>query len=76
MKIEIKVGMKFQHVNPEEVLKGNKFEAVECDYFDNGEPILCANYGNIIYPLTEIVLTDFIPMIDGKWINELNEYVY
>ena len=73
MKVKIKEGMRFQH-NPIE--EGNEFEVKKYDYYDDGEPILVAVKGNCIYPLDEICLGEYMPMVDGVWVNEPCEYEY
>lgn len=73
MKIQIKPGMKFQH-NP--IQEGNEFKVVEYDFYDDGKPILCAVTDRLIYPLDEVCLDNYMPMVDGKWVNEPCEYEY
>lgn len=72
MVIKLSEGMRFQH-NPIE--KGNEFTIRKHDFYDDGQPIWCAVTEKCIYPLSEIILGEYIPMVDGKWINEPNEYV-
>ena len=73
MKVQIKEGMKFQHNHIEE---GNEFRVERYDFYDEGEPIWCAVTDKFIYPLNEIVLDEYMPMVDGQWVNEPNEYIY
>lgn len=73
LKVKIEEGMKFQH-NPIE--EGNEFEVRLYDFYENGEPILCAVSRYLVYPLDEIELGNYMPMVDGKWVNEPVEYVY
>lgn len=72
-KIKVTDGMRFQH-NPIE--EGNEFVVKSYDFYDDGEPILCAVADRCIYPLDEICLNEYIPMVDGKWVNEPIEYEY
>ena len=71
--VQVTEGMKFQH-NPIE--KGNEFEARKYDFYGDGEPIWCAFTEKCIYPLDEICINEYIPMVDGKWVNEPVEYRY
>ena len=71
--VQITDGMKFQH-NPLE--KGNEFYAKKYDFYDDGKPSWCAVVKNSIYPLDEICLDNYMPMVDGKWVNEPVEYRY
>lgn len=72
MVIKLSEGMRFQH-NPIE--KGNEFTIRKYDFYDDGNPIWCAVTEEFISPSSEIILDAYIPMVDGKWINEPNEYV-
>jgi len=71
-KVEVKEGMRFQH-NPLE--KDNEFRVEKYDYYDDGEPIWVAVTDKCIYPLSEICLSEYMPMVDGKWVNEPVEYI-
>lgn len=73
MKVKITEGMKFQHIS---VDKEKAFVVESHDYYGDGEPILCACTDKVMCPLSEICLENYIPMIDGVWINEPNEYEY
>lgn len=80
MTVKIQEGMRFQH-NPIE--KGNEFEVHKVDFYDDGEPIWCAcvlSKGcKATYeccPLDEICLGNYMPMVDGQWVNEPNEYEF
>lgn len=72
-KIKVVDGMRFQH-NPYD--DGNEFVARLYDYYEDGKPIMCAVKSNCIYPLDEICLDEYIPMVDGVWVNEPCEYDY
>ena len=73
MVIKLTEGMRFQH-NPIE--EGNEFEVRKYDFYEDGNPIWCAVDEKNIYPLDEIRLGEYMPMVDGKWVNEPNEFVY
>ena len=72
MKIELKNGMKFQSITG----RDGEFTIRKYDYYGDNNPIWCAFTDNSIYPLDEIVLSDYIPNVDGLWINEENDYIY
>jgi len=78
-KIKVTDGMKFRH-NP--IQEGNEFEVRLYDFYDDGEPILCAvanldRYPHVsIMPLDEIILDNYTPLVNGKWIKEPVEYEY
>lgn len=73
MKIQIKEGMKFV-LNED---KSVSFTVVKWHYYDD-EEIWCAftDDGVSIYPLSEVILEEYSPVIDGKIINESNEYIF
>lgn len=73
MVVKIKEGMKFQH-NPIE--EGNEFHVEKYDFYGDNEPIWCAVTEKLICPLDEICLREYIPMVNGKWVNEPVEYEY
>lgn len=70
MKVEIKEGMKFISKDGT-----HKFTCKKWHFYDN-EEVWCAFTEKEIYPLDELILEEYIPQINGKWINEDNEYVY
>ena len=70
MKIKLANGMKFKSIDGQH----GEFEVKKIDFYGDDEPIWCAVDDNFIYPLSEIILSSYIPMVDGKWINEPNEY--
>lgn len=72
-KIKLTDGMRFQH-NPLE--EGNEFYTKKYDFYDDGNPIWCAVKGDCIYPLGEICIDEYMPMVDGKWVNEPVEIVF
>ena len=71
MKVKIQDGMKFQSVNIEETLKGDCFTLRKhdkiwmCDFVDGLSTPLKYN----------IDLNDYMPLVNGIWINEPNEYI-
>lgn len=71
MKVKIKEGMKFISKDGQ-----SQFVVKKNDFYGDGEEILCAFTDRYIYPLDEIALEDYFPQINGKWINEKNEYIY
>lgn len=73
MRIKVTDGMEFQH-NPIE--PGNDFVARLYDYYEDGQLIMCAVKANCIYPLTEICLDNYVPKVNGVWVNEPNEYEF
>lgn len=73
MKVKLQDGMRFQH-NPLE--EGNEFYVKKYDFYDNGELIWCAVNDHCIYPIDEICLDEYMPMLDGKWVNEPVEYEF
>ena len=70
MKVKIKEGMKFISKDATHEFTCEKW------HFYGDEEIRCAFTGNDIYPLSELILDEYIPQVDGKWINEKNEYIY
>lgn len=74
MEIKLKEGMKFKSVYVDKAEKGDKFQVAKHDFYGKGK-IWCAVTDYFIYPLAELTLSDYIPMVDGKWINEPNTYV-
>lgn len=71
MLIEIKEGMNFQDK------EGNyAFQVRKMNYYYENELEWVAVTTKFIYPLSEIYLKDYIPNVNGKWINEENEYIY
>lgn len=71
MKVEIKEGMNFISKDGQ-----SKFVVKYYDFYGDNTKILCAFTGKFIYPLDELLLDEYIPQINGKWINEDNDYVY
>lgn len=70
MKVEIKEGMKF-------ISKDATHEfACKKRHFYGDEEVWCAFTEKEIYPLDELLLEEYIPQVDGKRINEKNEYIY
>ncbi len=69
MLIKLKEGMKFRSKDGK-----SEFELRKWHYYDE-EEIWCAFTGMLIYPLGEIYLDDYIPQVDGKWVNEKNQYI-
>lgn len=69
MKVKLQNGMKF-HSNDGQ----SEFTIKKIDYYGDNQPIWCAVTDKSIYPLSEIYLPDYIPQIDGVWINEPNTY--
>lgn len=72
-KVKLQPGMKFQH-NPIE--KGNEFRVEKYDFYDDGNPIWVAVCGWDMYDLNDICLENYMPMVDGKWVNEPIEYEF
>lgn len=70
MKVEIKEGMKFISKDGTHEFTCKKW------YFYDNEKVWCAFDGKEIYPLYKLILDEYIPQVDGKWINEKNEYIY
>ena len=70
MLIKLKEGMKFKSYDGE-----SKFIVKKYDYYGDGEEIRCAFTDSLIYPLTELYLDDYMPFVNGKWINEKNKYI-
>lgn len=70
MLIKLKENMQFRSYDGE-----SEFYIKKYDYYRNGEKIWCAITEMEMYPLTEIYLDDYMPKINGKWINEKNEYI-
>ena len=79
MKVVLQNGMRFQH-NPLE--DGNEFRVEKYDFYGDNKPIWCAvaetpKYPRVsILPLSEICLENYMPMVDGKWVNEPVEYEF
>lgn len=71
MKIELKEGMRFQSKDTKE-----GFVIRKHDFYGDGELKWCAFTDKFIYPIDEIILAEYIPNVDGKWINEENEFIY
>lgn len=71
MLIKLKDGMRFKSCYGK-----SEFIAKKYDYYGDSEEIWCAFTKSLIYPLTEIYLDDYMPFVNGKWINEKNEYIY
>jgi len=69
-KVKLQNGMRFAHRNYDEFQKGNTFTIRKYDFYDDGEEIWCAETEKEIYPLSEIVLENYIPNVDGKWVND------
>lgn len=70
MKVEIKEGMKFISKDGT-----HEFTCKKWNFYDN-EKVRCAFTEKEIYPLDELILEEYIPQVDGKRINEKNEYIY
>lgn len=70
MTVVIRDGLEFVDKNNPNI----RFTVREWDYYGDGD-ILCAFTEHCIYPLSEIDLSEYYPIIDGKIINEENEYV-
>lgn len=70
MKVEIKEGMKFISKDGTHEFTCKKW------HFYGDEEVWCAFAEKEIYPLDELLLEEYIPQVDGKWINEKNEYIY
>lgn len=69
MLVKLKENMKFRSNDGE-----SEFVLKKYDYYGDGNKIWCAFTDKLIYPLTEIYLDDYIPKVNGKRINEKNEY--
>ena len=65
--------MRFRH-NPIE--KGNEFRVAKYGFYGDNDPIWCAVTDKLIYPLDAICLGNYMPMVDGEWVNEPNEYEF
>lgn len=74
MKVTITEGMKFKSIHVEEL--PNEFIVEKRDYYEDGHPVWCAVTEKFVMPLDEIYLPEYMPQVDGKWINEPNEYIY
>lgn len=70
MKVKIYEGLEFISNDAK-----HKFVCKKWHFYDN-EEIWCAFDDKNIYPLNELDLTLYIPKINGKYINENNEYEY
>lgn len=69
MVIQLKENMRFLSKDHRSSFKIKKY-----DYYGDGD-IWCAFTDKLIYPLTEINLDEYFPIIDHKLINEKNEYI-
>lgn len=69
-------GMLFGSRKYDEYLNGNKFTIRKFDYYDDNEPIWCAETETEICPLSEIALENYIPQVNGVWVNDSDiEYI-
>jgi hypothetical protein len=74
--VKLEEGMLFAHRNYAEYQKGNKFTIRKFDYYDDNEPIWCAETEKEICPLSEIALEHYIPQVDGVFVNDTDiEYI-
>lgn len=73
MLVRLKEDMKFKSIYADD--EDNNFVVKKYDYYGDGEEIWCAFTDSLIYPLAEIYLDDYMPFVNGKWINEKNEYI-
>lgn len=71
MLVKIKEGMRFISNDNGQYA----FEVKKYDFYGEGK-IFCAFTERSIYPLDEIVLSSYSPIIDNKIINEPNTYIY
>lgn len=70
MLIRLKENMKFISKDA-----SHEFTCKKWHFYGN-EEIRCAFTEKEIYPLNELILEEYIPQVDDKWINEKNEYIY
>lgn len=74
MKIKLKEGMQFVSVGND---TKDKFTLKKWAFWDDSEEkVWCAFFEKSIYPLEELDLDQYLPIIDGIIINEPNEYIY
>lgn len=72
MKVKIKEGMKFKSKDGTLEFTCHKYQFYDGD----DEEVWYAFTRKEVYPLDELLLDKYIPQVDGKWINEKNEYIY
>ena len=70
MKVEIKDGMKFISKDGTHQFTCKKV------HFYGGEEVWCAFNRSGSYLLEKLLFDGYIPQVNGKWINEDNEYVF
>lgn len=70
MKVKLVEGMRFQSIDG----KHGEFTIRKFDYYGDNDPIWCGEDEKFIFPLSEIALESYMPLVDGKWINEPNTY--
>ena len=71
MKVVVEEGMEFISKD-----RTSQFVAKKWDYYGDNEPIWCAFTEKFIYPISELVLSSYLPKVNGKWVNEPNELIF
>ena len=70
MNIKLQEGMQFKSIDG----KHGEFTIRKVDYYGDNEPIWCGEDDKFIFTLSEIVLSSYMPCVNGVWINEPNTY--